>query len=92
MYKRQLYDCAKVAHPKLDELKKILLLPQHDAEYATAVEERRDQFCNSPTHKCFHVFKTWKKFTENPTYNGLREAMDKYSIFRGRNPLRLVST
>ena len=28
-----LRDCAKVAHPKLVFLKKILLLPEHDSEY-----------------------------------------------------------
>ena len=82
-----LRECAKVAHPKLTHLKEILLLPEHNSEYVTAVEERRDQFSNDSTHKCFHVFTTWKKFTKTPTYRGLREALDNYSIFRGRNPL-----
>ena len=82
-----LRDCAKVAHPKTDFLKKILLLTEHDSEYNTAVMQVRDQFSDDPTHKCFHVFTTWKKFTRNPTYKGLRDALDNYSIFRGRNPL-----
>ena len=80
-------DCAKVAHPKMVLLKKILLLPEHDSEYNTAVKERIDQFSDDPTHKCFHIFKTWQKFTPNPTYRGLREALDNFSIFRGRHPL-----
>ena len=82
-----LRDCAKVAHPKTVQLKEILLLPEHDSEYVTAVDECHDQFSNNPTHKCFHVFNTWKKYTKNSTYKELREALDKYSIFRGRNPL-----
>ncbi len=80
-------DCAKVAHPKIELLKKILLLPEHDSEYNTAINERTDQFSDDPTHKCFHIFKTWQKFTSNPTYQGLREALDSFSIFRGRHPL-----
>ena len=82
-----LRECAKVAHPKTDLLKKVLLLPEHDSEYNTAVKEPADQYSDDPTHKCFHVFKTWKKFTTNPTYKGLRQALDNFSIFRGRDPL-----
>ena len=82
-----LRDCAKVAHPNLAKLKEILLIPQHDSEYVTAVKEVPDQYSDDPTHKCFHVFKTWTKFADNQTYNGLKEALDKYSIFCGRNPL-----
>ena len=79
--------CAKVAHPKLALLKKVLLLPEHDSEYNTAVKVCVDQFSDDPTHKCFHIFKTWQKFTPNPTYRGLREALDSLNIFRGRHPL-----
>ena len=83
-----LRECAKVAHPKTDLLKMILLLSEHDSEYTTAVKEPTDQYSDDPTHKCFHVFKTWQKFTTNPTYKGLREALDNFSIFRGRDPPR----
>ena len=82
-----LHECAKIAHPKMALLKKILLLPEHDSEYNTSVKGHLDQFSDDPTHKCFHIFKTWQKFTPNPTYRGLREALDSYSIFRGRSPL-----
>ena len=82
-----LRECAKVAHPKLDHLKKTLLLPEHDCEYSMAVKEPSDQYSDDPTHKCYHIFKTWQKFTPNPTYRGLREALDSFSIFRGRHPL-----
>ena len=80
-------ECAKVAYPKMALLKKILLLPEHDSEYNTAVKERIDQFSDDPTHKCYHIFKIWQKFTPNLTYRGLREALDSYSVFRGRHPL-----
>ena len=80
-------ECAKVAHPKMAALKEILLLPEHDSEYNTAVKQCVDQFSDDPTHQCFHIFKTWQKFTPNPTYRGLREALDSFSIFRGRYPL-----
>ena len=82
-----LRDCARIAHPNLAKLKEILLLPEHDCEYVTAVKEVPDQYSDDPTHKCFHVFKTWTKFAEDQTYKGLKEALDKYSIFCGRNPL-----
>ena len=82
-----LRECAKVAHPKLDHLKKILLLPEHDCEYSMAVKEPSDQYSDDPTHKCYHIFKTWQKFSPNPTYRELREVLDSFSIFRGRLPL-----
>ena len=53
-----LRECAKIAHPKMTFLKKILLLSEHDSEYNTAIKECTDQFSDDPTHKCFHVFKT----------------------------------
>ena len=84
-----LYECAKVAHPKTDLLKSILLLLEQDSEYHTSIKGCTDQYSDDRTHKCFTVFKTWKKFTPNPTYGGLREALDRYSIFRGRYPLPL---
>ena len=80
-------ECAKVAHPKMAQLKKILLLPEQDSEYCTATQEHTDQFSGNPTYRCLHIFKTWQKFTPHPTYRGLREALDSFSIFRGRHPL-----
>ena len=82
-----LYDCASIVHPNLAHLKETLLLPQHNTEYVLAADGPGDQYSNDPAQKCFHVFKTWKKFTENLTYKGLRETLDKYSVFRGRSPL-----
>ena len=80
-------ECAKVAHSKMSQLKKILLLPEQDSEYCAATQEYTDQFSGNPTYRCLHIFKTWQKFTPNPTYRGLREALDSFSIFQGRHPL-----
>ena len=79
-----LRDYARVVHPHMDKLKAILLLPKHDCEYNTAVKEVHDQYSDDSTHKYFHIFRTWSKYR---TYNDLKEALDKYSIFCGRNPL-----
>ena len=82
-----LRECAKVAHPKVSILKSILLQPEQDGEYHTYIKGCVDQYSDESTHKCFFVFKTWQKCTPNPTYRGLREALESFSIFRGRHPL-----
>ena len=35
----------------------------------------------------FRLFLTWKKYDPNSTYQSLRNTLDKYSIFCGRNPV-----
>ena len=44
---------------------------------------KRDQ----PEYQCKLVFQVWKESTQSPTYGALRSALDKYSVFCGRNPL-----
>ena len=44
---------------------------------------QRDQ----PEYQCKLVFQVWKESTQSPTYGALRSALDKYSVFCGRNPL-----
>ena len=42
--------------------------------------------------KCVHILEAWVEQQESPaTYRKLRQELDKYSIFCGRNPLDLVS-
>ena len=82
-----LRDCAKVAHPKVAILKKIFLQLEHECEFHTALVGPHDQYSEDKTHECFLIFTTWKKFTENCTYRELRNVLDSYSIFCGRNPL-----
>ena len=55
------------------QFKEILLTPAHKHELRTTEH--------------ISVLRKWKKFTRNPTYKGLREALDMYSVFRGRNNL-----
>ena len=41
--------------------------------------------------KCVHILEAWMERQESPaTYRKLRQELDKYSIFCGRNPLDLV--
>ena len=82
-----LHDCAKTAFQKREQLKSILLLPEHESEFHGALWQCHDQYSDDPIFQCYELFRTWKKFTEEQTYSGLRRVMDKYSIFCGRNPL-----
>ena len=41
--------------------------------------------------KCVHILEAWVEQQASPaTYRKLRQELDKYSIFCGRNPLDLV--
>ena len=71
----------------MDLLKKAVLLPEQESELVGAIEQCQDQYCKDPIHRCFLVFKTWKKSTSNPTFYGFRATLDKYSVFCGRSPL-----
>ena len=84
-----LYDCARVMSTILDmiQLKEILLQPEQESELIGTIELCHDQYSKDPVYQCFSVLRTWMKFTENPTYKGLREALGTCSVFRGRNPL-----
>ena len=53
------------------------------AALARAPPFQRDQ----PEYQCKLVFQVWKENTQSPTYGALRSALDKYSVFCGRNPL-----
>ena len=41
--------------------------------------------------RCVHILEAWMEQQESPaTYRKLRQELNKYSIFCGRNPLDLV--
>ena len=83
-----LHDCAKTAYRRIDLIKNaIILLPEQESELIGEIGPYQDQYCKDPIHHCFLIFKIWKKFASNPTFKGLRETLDKYSVFCGRNPL-----
>ena len=66
---------SKTAHTKVDHLKQLFSID--------SIKLQRDQ----PGYQCKHVFLVWKENTQTPTYRALRSALDKYSVFCGRNPL-----
>ena len=69
----------------VDQLKQALRVnsPKFQAALARAPPFQRDQ----PEYQCKLVFQVWKENTQSPTYEALRSALDKYSVFCGRNPL-----
>ena len=64
---------SKTAHTRVNQLKQVLL----------SIKLQRVQ----PGYRCEQVFQVWKENTQTPTYSALRSALDKYSVFCGRNPL-----
>ena len=76
---------SKTCHTKLDQLKQALGIDstKFQAGLARAPPFLRDQ----PEYQCKLVFQVWKENTQSPTYRALRSALDKYSVFCGRNPL-----
>ena len=78
-------EVSKNSHTKLDQLKQALSVDstRFQAALARAPPFLRDQ----PEYQCKMVFQVWKENTQSPTYRALRSALDKYSVFCGRNPL-----
>ena len=70
---------------KVNQLKQALSIDsaKFRAALARAPPFQRDQ----PEYQCKVVFQVWKESTQSPTYGALRSALDKYSVFCGRNPL-----
>ena len=66
---------SKTAHTKVDQLKRVFSID--------TIKLQQDQ----PEYQCKQVFQVWKESTQTPTYRSLRSALDKYSVFCGRNPL-----
>ena len=76
---------SKTSHTKVDQLKQVLGVDstRFRAGLARAPPFQRDH----PEYQCKLVFQVWKENTQSPTYRALRSALDKYSVFCGRNPL-----
>ena len=76
---------SKTSHTKLDQLKQALSVDsaKFQASLTRAPPFQRDH----PEYQCKLVFQVWKENTQTPTYRALRSALDKYSVFCGRNPL-----
>ena len=82
-----LHDCSRVSYSKTKQFKKMLVPSELESEYVGKIKQCHDQYSKDPMYQCLQVFITWKKITKSPTYGGLRELLDKHSIFCGRNPL-----
>ena len=78
-------EIGKSSHRKMDQLKRALGIysTKFEAALARAPPFQRDH----PEYQCMLVFQVWKESTQNPTYRALRSALDKYSVFNGRNLL-----
>ena len=76
---------SKNSNLKVNQLKQALGIDnaKFRAALARAPPFQRDQ----PEYQCKLVFQVWKENTQSPTYGALRSALDKYSVFCGRNPL-----
>ena len=75
----------KISHRKVDQLKQALGIDiaKLQAALVRAPPFQRDQ----PEYQCKLVFQVWKESTQCSTYGALRSALDKYSVFNGRNIL-----
>ena len=80
-----LFDFATTANLKSSKLKEIL--PLNESELAGAVAQCDEQYKADRRHQCFFLLRTWRDSNENTTYSGLKELLDSFSIFCGRNPL-----
>ena len=82
-----LMDMAKAGHTSIDDFKTIL--NYNESELQVAIGQLVPPYQSSSIHHCYLVFRTWKECSGHPanSYNGLREALDEYSVFCGRNPL-----
>ena len=76
---------SKNSHTKLDQLKQVLCIDSTKirAALARAPSFQRDH----PEYQCKLMIQVWKENTQSPTYGALKSALDKYSVFCGRNPL-----
>ena len=75
-----LYAIADKAHPKQSLFRKMLDLP------ASSVEFHQSQAPPGPAHAMGHLLVCWKERSDG-SRQCLRQKLDQFSIFAGRNPL-----
>ena len=75
----------KISRRKMDQLKQVLGIDstKFQAALARAPPFQRDQ----PEYQSKLAFQVWKESTQSPPHRALRSALDKYSVFNGRNLL-----
>ena len=77
----------KAAHSKMHILMKILEHNPSELQAAIAIASASQTYLNDPMHNCYLLFRTWALSAPSPTYQALRSALDRFSVFCGRNPL-----
>ena len=80
-------DAGKAAHSKMHILVKILKHNPRELQAAIAIATASQTYQNDPMHNCYLLFRTWALCSPSPTYEALRSALDRFSVFCGRNPL-----
>ena len=80
-------NAGKAAHSKMCILMKILEHNPSELQAAIAIATASQTYQNDPMHHCYLLFRTWALSSPSRTYQALRSALDRFSVFRGRNPL-----
>ena len=80
-------DAGKAAHSKMHILVKILDHNPRELQAAIAIAAESKTYKDDPMHNCFLLFRTWALCSPSRTYQALRAALDRFSVFCGRNPL-----
>ena len=80
-------DAGKAAHSKMHILVKILEHNPRELQAAIAIAAESKTYKDDPMHNCFLLFRTWALCSPSRTYQALRSALDRFSVFCGRNPL-----
>ena len=76
---------SKTSGIKVHQLKQVLGIKDAKLQAVPARAQSTQQ--DLPEYQCKLMFQVWKENTQRPTYGALRSALDKYSVFCGRNPL-----
>ena len=78
-------EVSKISHRKMDQLKQVLGIDKYSTKFQAALARAPPFQRDQPEYQCKLVFQVWKENTQSPTYGALRLALDKYSVFSGRN-------
>ena len=79
---RFLSEIGETTYPKKDEFGNALKVPLR------SLQAIADPICrDNPAHISALMFRAWKASNPTSTYQALRTALDRFSVFCGRNPL-----
>ena len=79
---RFLSEIGETTYPKKDEFGNVLKVPLRSPQAIA------DPICrDNPAHISALMFRAWKASNPTSTYQALRSALDRFSVFCGRNPL-----